>query len=66
MNIKQRSAGTPSIESAPTVNTFIGIIKPIGCTRRLYPYNKKELITIRFIILNNIFNIICPPNLYYV
>ena len=66
MNIKQSKAGTPNIERAPTVNMFIGIINPIGCTSRLYPYNKKELIIIRFIILNNIFNIICPPNLYYV
>ena len=66
MNIKQSKAGTPSIEITPTVNIFIGIIKPIGCTSKLYPYNKKELITIRFIILNSIFNIICPPNLYYV
>ena len=57
INIKQSKAGTPSIESTPTVNIFIGIIKPMGCTNKLYPYNKKKLITIRFIILNNIFNI---------
>ena len=56
--MSDKSAGTPNIEITPTVITLIGIIRPTGCTNKLYAYNKKELITIRLITLNISFNIL--------
>ena len=52
MTIKHNNDGIPNIDITPIVKMFIGIIKPIGCTNKLYPYNKKELIIIFFIIFN--------------
>ena len=56
-NIKLRSAGMPKIDKATTVIIFIGIIRFSGQTNKLYPYSKKELKTIFFIIFRIIFNI---------
>ena len=53
--MRHSKAGTPRSVNAPTVNIFIGIMSPTGCTNKLYPYSKKELIIIRLIILNTSF-----------
>lgn len=64
MDIKAKSAGIPNIVSTLTVITLMGIVNPNGCTIKLYPYSKKELIIIRFSIFIIIFNI-QSPNKYY-
>lgn len=55
--INENKAGKPKIVNKDTVTILIGIIKFIGATNKLYPYNTKALITILLIRLNNFFNI---------
>lgn len=55
--INENKAGSPKIVNKDTVTILIGIIKFIGVTNKLYPYNTKALITILLIKLNNFFNI---------
>lgn len=55
--INENKAGRPKIVNKDTVTILIGIIKFIGVTNKLYPYNIKALITILLIKLNNFFNI---------
>ena len=64
IDIKAKSAGTPNIVSTLTVIIFIGIDNPNGCTIKLYPYSKKELIIIRFSIFIITFNIKSPNKCY--
>ena len=55
--IKENKAGNPKMVNKDTVTILIGIIKFIGVTSKLYPYNTKALITIFLIKLNIFFNI---------
>ena len=56
--INENKAGRPNIVNKDTVTIFIGIVKFIGATNKLYPYKTKALITILLSILNIFFSIL--------